>query len=313
MKKAIKFFTVFVLMMSLVCVLMIGCSKDNPTDKPAGKPTVNLNDYVTVTGDGYDGYGTIHASVDYEKIVEDYSDRLADNLDAQYFGDKTPKVAAMFVFESYNPYVLAYEAPENAKNGDKVAFGWNTSESGIETLAKVLDVNFTCEGFEHEIKELKPLTEVDPFENVDIPHGGFSGIKGFPNGSYVSTDYMKTSFSVGEHSITLELITDEDTTGRTWKNGDTLHVKIDPNTVNNEELARKYGVLLSRTEADITFDNFAYYPIEEAQDVFELLGEDSKANALTAITELMASKDQMRRERLSWLVCCSSIGMRAMR
>ena len=294
MKKMIKLMTAIALLVSLVCVLMTGCS--------LGKPTVNLNDYIKVTGDGFDGYGTIHASVDYEQIVEDYADRLTDKLDTQYFGDKTPKLAALFVFEAYDPYALAYEAPEDAKNGDKVAFSWNTNENSIETLAKVLDVNFKYESFEYEIKELKPLTEVDPFEKVDIPRGGISGGTGM-NKAYVLTDYMNTCFTAGEQTIYLDLIGEAEE-GKEWKNGDTLHIAIDPESLDAEKLARQHGVVLSKTEMDYVFDDFAYYEHDNAkvQDIFNLLGEDSKENAMKSITEWVESKDEERTIELAGML-----------
>ena len=133
-----------------------------------GSSSVNLNDYVVITDEGYDGYGTISVKLDYEKLIEDHEDKLTDkNIDSSIFGVKTPKLAAAFVFEAQKPYELSYEESDTLKNGDKIEFTWETNENAIETLKGILEVNIKYSKFTYTVKDLEALTEFDPFENID--------------------------------------------------------------------------------------------------------------------------------------------------
>ena len=108
MKKGLS---ILLVLCAIMCMLLTGC----------GSSSVNLNDYVVITDEGYDGYGTISVKLDYEKLIEDHEDILTDkNIDSSIFGVKTPKLAAAFVFEAQKPYELSYEEPDTLKNGDKV-------------------------------------------------------------------------------------------------------------------------------------------------------------------------------------------------
>ena len=267
MKKMRKLWAVVILAVVLCCSLMVGC----------GKPTVNLNDYVKITCEGYDGYGSVSARIDYQQIIEDYADNLADNLDTSVFGDQTPSIAAAFVFESYKPFAIAYESPENAKNGDKVEFTWNTSESGIEQLAKVLDVEFKYENFTYEFEDLEPLKEVDPFEVLDLDYYGTSG-------QAKASNYGEVVIKTEDGQLRYDLEIEED---KLVSNGDTLKVSIDVDEYMEEDLAKNYGIILTRKEAEIIVEGAKYYPTENPQEVFEYLTSESVSlqNATKAVED----------------------------
>ena len=61
MKKGLSFLLV---LCTLMCMLFTGC----------GSSSVNLNDYVVITDEGYDGYGTKSVKLDYEKLIADHED-----------------------------------------------------------------------------------------------------------------------------------------------------------------------------------------------------------------------------------------------
>ena len=56
MKKGLS---ILLVLCALMCTLLTGC----------GGSSVNLADYVTVTDNGYDGYGEISVQLDYEKLI----------------------------------------------------------------------------------------------------------------------------------------------------------------------------------------------------------------------------------------------------
>ena len=269
--RKIKILAAVMSVVALCGLLFTGCS--------VGTPTVNLNDYVTVTESGYEGYGSVHASIDFDKLLEDYADNLTDkSLDTQYFGNKTADLAAQFVFDQYDPYTLAYNAGNELKNGDKVEFSWNTSESGIEMLSKILEVKIKYDNFDHKMKDLKPLQEVDIFANVDVDTWGISG-----QGSVSDYPMAVVELEGVENPLHFELEVNTDRNG-ILKNGDTIEMVLE-GEVDAEYYARNYGIILTRTSAEVELNSFAYYAYEKPEEVFEFLGGKGMENTLAAITE----------------------------
>lgn len=277
MKKT-KILAVLLVVCAFCGLLFTGCA--------IGTPTVDLNDYVTVTDNGYDGYGTVHASIDFNQLIEDHADRLTDKaLDTQYFGDKTPELAAQFVFSTYKPYALAYNAGENLKNGDKVEFSWNTSDSGIEQLSKILKVKIKYKDFDYTVKDLKALKEVNPFDHVEMEVWGVSG-----TGSV--SPYLDVVIKTEDNELRWDLTVDTSKNG-TLKNGDTVHVELEK-IEDPEYYAKNYGFVLTQTEAELEMKDFAYYAYEKPEEVFEYLGGQGVDNALKAITEWVQVEGEER-------------------
>lgn len=260
----------------LLCgVMFAGC----------GVPEVSLNDYVTITEYGYDGYGSMEVSIDMTQLVSDYSDKLAKNLDTQYFGNQTPALAAEFAFYTYQPYALVYEEQQDLSNGDTVVFTWNTNEEAIETLRSVLDVKLTCKDFTYTVQSLTGLTEVDPFANVQIDQRGVSGCICNGYEPYVITGYIDAWVELKDGNTQHFNVLAEDYGEKVWKNGDTLHVKLEDG-YDAEQLARNYGITLTRTETDITLNNFAYFPSDTPAEIFELLSQESMDAAQEAMENI---------------------------
>lgn len=254
----------FLMMVSLIGGVFTGC----------GSPTVNLNDYVKITTSGYDGYGQLYASVDTDQLIEDYSDYLTDkSLDTQYFGNQTPALAADFVFSNYDPYELVYDAGENLKNGDKIEFTWNTSESAIETLKGILKVNIKFTNFTHTVADLEALVECDPFENVKMAYYGISG------SASVNEYDSVVSVSAGDRAIEFDI---DAADAKDLANGSTVHISL-KDVETPEYYAEHYGISLTQTEADVVVKGLDYYPQDGTQEVFECITEKSYANALAAV------------------------------
>ncbi len=264
MKKGLS---ILLVLCTLMCMLLTGC----------GNSSVNLNDYVVITDEGYDGYGKLSVKLDYEKLIEDHEDKLTDkNIDSSIFGVKTPKLAAAFVFEAQKPYELSYEDSDTLKNGDKVEFTWETNANAIETLKGILEVNIKYDKFTHTVKDLEALTEFDPFENIDYNCGGFSG-----NG----TINKATATYTPESGFKLEWSLDFDKSKNgTWSNGDTISLSIN-NEQAKETAAREHGLKLTRTTADLKLEALRYFPTENPQEIFEYFSEEDKQNVIEAVKD----------------------------
>lgn len=262
MKKGIS---ILIIMCTFLCTLLTGC----------GKSTVNLNDYVEVEDSGYNGYGSVYARLDFDKILEDFKDRLTDkNLDSSIFGDKTPMLAAMFIISEQKPFRLAYESGNEFSNGDEVEFTWNTNSNAIEALKQVLNVEFKYKKFTHKVKGLKDPVEVDPFENIRY-HGAY-GMSGCSSLGYLESVIKNPE---GDGEFTLNLKYDESKNG-TFSNGDTLTLSV------AEEDKEKYvrqGIILTRTSADVTLDVFSYYPINTPGEIFTYLSDEDKQTVIDLV------------------------------
>lgn len=263
MKKGLS---ILLVLCSLMCILLTGC----------GNSAVNLNDYVVITDEGYDEYGTISVKLDYEKLIKDYEDKLTDkNIDSSIFGVKTPELAAAFVFEAQKPYKLSYERSENLKNGDKVEFTWETNANAIETLKGILEVNIKFDKFTYTVKDLKPLTEVDPFANVNYEHSGFSG-----NATILTA---KTIINL-EDREKLEWSFDFDKSKNgTWKNGDTI--KLSLRDFNEARIASEYGIKITSASADVKLDSLRYFATENPKENFEYFSEKDMENVIAAVKD----------------------------
>lgn len=245
--KNFRLFAVVTVLIIMLSVMLTGC----------GAPTVNLNDYVTVTVNGYDGYGSVSVSLDYEKIIADHSDRLADNLDNQIFGDKTPVLAAELAFSYYEPYSIAYEHSNTYKNGDVIEVYWNTNESAIEMLTQVLDIKCTYDNFSYTVEGLRPVKTVNPFENIEMNSWGTSGQAGFSSDghAYIDVDedapegYGFQYVEVDGNKIAKLRIKVDYSKNGSLSNGDTVHVRL--YDVDPARFAQYCGIEVTCTEADI--------------------------------------------------------------
>lgn len=242
-----------------------------------GSSSVNLNDYITVSESGYDGYGSISVDINYNKLIEDHSNKLTNkSLDTSVFGDKTPALAAAFVFSFYKPYALAYEQSETLKNGDKVEFSWNINESAIETLKEILKVNIKYKNFTYKVENLTPLREVDPFANIEYDTSGFSGAGWIGNYPKVVIDDETNG------TITWDLKLDREN-GK-FSNGDSATFKL-KSDYDDEYYAKNYGMILTRRSGDVIVNDLKYYPVENPREVFENLREEDIENTKKAIKD----------------------------
>ncbi len=272
----------------LVCVfwslLLTGCGKT--------APTVDLNGYVKVTLSGYDGCGSVSAFLDVDRILADHGDRLTKKLDSQFFEEKTPELAAQFVFSAHKPYVLTYDSRDDLKNGDELTFRWNTSENGIEMLKKVLDVRFTCSEFTYTVQDLAPLREVDPFADVQASYRGISGTADAWVGDFSGTVRLEDGTK-----LTIPLVNGKGGTSYyNCKNGDRLPLKVDERSVDRDSLAREHGITLSALYGEYVVDGLAFYPYEEPSLAFAGLPANGQSmrNAWKAASKYVAVDNENR-------------------
>ncbi|MBQ9762672.1 MAG: hypothetical protein IJV82_06325 [Oscillospiraceae bacterium] len=248
-------------------------------------PEISLNEYVICEDQGFENYGSLSVYLDYARLIDDHSDKLKTNLDASYFGDKTPKEAATYIFSDMEPYQLAYEASDTLRTGDTVDVSWNTDSYGIDSLSMVMEASFTYENFTHTVDQLKPLREVDPFENVSYTIYSPSGVgsMGFPNS-------LPGSATVELEDNTLHWDVHFENATQGLSNGDVRHAKLE-DVGSAESLARDYGIILTRTEADIEINGMPYHAQQNPREILQYYG--GKAQEAADATMVSWTQDWM--------------------
>lgn len=125
------------------------------------KPTINLNNYLTVSAEGYNTVGRAVATFDYEKFESDYGKKLSKSGSSSTF-------LSMCVGG-------ALDTDSGLSNGDVVTYVWECND---EYAAEKYRVKLKYENIEYKVADLKEATAFDPFDGIDVV---FSGIS--PNGS----------------------------------------------------------------------------------------------------------------------------------
>lgn len=120
---------------------------------------LEAKDYVKVTYEGFDGYGTATASVDAEKLVKEIMGE-EDFEDSSYSTKKEKKELMEIAEEKIDVELdLDDEEMNTLSNGDKIKVELKISERNAEKLG----VTFANTEFEVEVKGLEKAKEIDIF------------------------------------------------------------------------------------------------------------------------------------------------------
>ena len=206
-----------IIVLSLVLLLgLAGCG--------AKERNFNIANYLTIEESGYDGYGTINVSFDYDKLYSHYVDSF-----------KKKNITVDNLKETIQVTVLN---EENISNNQSVNIAITTNPEVVSIEAVINDtLNLTVS---HTVTNLTPLTPYNPFDDLKIEPSGIS-----PNGTlnaYIE-HYGK------EASWYWPLLVESDNT--TVANGDIVTLKLN---VNIPEVEEKYGIKIERSEMPYSID-----------------------------------------------------------
>lgn len=207
-------------------ILMAGSSK-----------TIDLNHYLTVEVDGYDGYGTAYANIDWNAIEKKYGSKLSFTKEAkmqygQYLGMITP----MEVLE--DSVYVSVDNPSELSNDETVTYTWNIDE---ETL-KYLDCKVKTKDGEKKVSGLDEVGKFDAFANLNVTFSGRDA-----NGN-VDLDYTGTDLNSYDFSC-------DQTSG--LSNGDTVTVSLSDS--NLEYYADTLGKVPKKMNQEYTVEGLEYY------------------------------------------------------
>lgn len=220
----------------------------------AGK-TVNLNDYLEITAEGYDGFGSADITIDWGAIEEKYGTKLKFTKAAKAeYGQYASLISPMDVFRECVRVRL--DEKSGLSNGDEIAYTWVVDED----LTEYIDCKVKYKDGAYAVTGLEEVGTFDAFADLDVE---FTGTAPFGK---VSLEYTGSELSTYSFSC------DKDDG---LENGDTVTISIDSGKV--ESCA----------------ENFGRVP-EQAEKEYKVEGLDAYASSLSDINEeaLMAMQQQ---------------------
>ena len=197
------------------------------------KPTVNLNDYLKVTYDGYDGGGTAYTEIDWDSMINDYGKKISYKKGMSQNGSLTPIDTIMHYTE-----VNIKGNNEELSNGDKVSYTWKVDKDEIEKLIKC---KIKYSNGSEKVSGLKKMELFDPFENLKVT---FSGVE--PNGE---ADIEYNGDMLSDYDFTCDK-------GYGLKNGDKIKISL---TEDAEYYVNQYNKAPSMLEKEYKVKNLGKY------------------------------------------------------
>lgn len=164
------------------CLLLFAASK-------LMKPTIYLNEYISVAFEGYDTVGTAVTEFDTEKFRNKYKGKLPSDFSDEYISYKLNKSSDL-------------------SNGDTVVLTWDCDD---ERALSRYGYHMKHEATSFSVTGLTEIGTFDPFDGIDITFEGISG-----NGKAILTG---NSTSVVAQELTYSLDVDNHLT-----NGDMVTV-----------------------------------------------------------------------------------------
>ena len=223
-------------------ILLAGC----------GRETINLNDYLEVEAEGFDGYGTAEVVVDYNKLVGDHYE--AFGLDDDDEDDKD----FVKVVEKLSEYItVKTDDLTGLENGDEIEVKWKVKDDKIKDKYKVkLEYEDTVE----TVEDLEDVVVFDPFAAIE--EVTFSGTAPDGSASVVYADNPQWADKVTDEQKSV--LNDnvryyyswETTSG--FSNGDTFTVTIE-NPENLKEYLEPYGLTFETESKDYVCEGLASY------------------------------------------------------
>lgn len=207
------------------------------------KSTINLDKYMTVSFEGYDGYGKATATIDWDAIESKYGDKIdfSDKANSDY-GSLLEFMSPMDALEGCVSIELDKE--NGLSNGDEVSYTWNIDSD----LTKYTKCKLKYKDGSIKVKDLEKIDTFDAFSNLTVEFDGVA-----PNGS-VNLNYDGTELSVSDFSS-------DKYDG--LSNGDTVTISIREDVV--ESLSESIGKIPESFEKEYTVEELNSYVTKASQ------------------------------------------------
>lgn len=212
---------------------------------------VNLDEYLTVETDGYDGYGTATAEIDWDTLEKNCGGKVSFTEKAKNeYGGFTNMMTPAEMMREYIKVELDHS--DHLSNGDEIAYTWEVDED----FSKYLKCKLKYKDGTHDVSDLEEVETFDAFADLEVT---FSGVG--PNGN-VELEYKGTQLDGYDFSC------DKDSG---LSNGDTVTVSISDE--NLSDYAERIGKVPETLEKTYKVEGLQHY----LTSMSEIGEEDLKA------------------------------------
>lgn len=227
-----KRYLVFSLCILILCLCGCGASSQK---------RLNVADYVEFEVTGYNGYGKLEATIDYDSIEYDYAD----------LSFKKATSSEMRLIQSeYDPNELLTECIDgyfdlgslengHLSNGDNIIFHFDID---TETINEYFKINIISNDITYTVNDLKELPTFDPFEGVEISAIGLDGY-GYANVLINNPILNEDFYSVDKN--------------QNLSNGDVINISISEKSV--DTIIKTYEMVPSTLEKSFTVEGLMTY------------------------------------------------------
>ncbi len=236
---------------------------------------IDLNDYVNISCNGYDGYGTATYTIDTDSLSLDFSQhykldkKYAKTLGIQasdYLGLKDDVCFASFIKVIGSP---SLSQTTDLKNGDSITLSWICSDKTKGAIKHAFGISLDTSDMEYSVTNLRPIELIDPFDNVSFTFSGIQNSENIQLETDLSDDFR---YSIEEPLINVT-------------NGDEITLKIYPRAFSSwEEYTENTGrqvasdsVVLKVDGLDILVSSISDIPVSFLNEA------DKNANRIIAM------------------------------
>lgn len=192
--------------------------------------TINLNKYLTIEANGYDGFGTARAIIDWTAIEEKYGDKLSFNSKAKNeLGGFLNLMTPMDVLkECIN---VKFEKSDGLSNGDTIAWEWDIDEE----FSNYMKCKVKHKDSSYSVSELEEVGKFNAFSDLEVV---FSGVA--PNGS---VNFNYTGSELSEYYFSCDMMNG-------LRNGDVIKISIKGSDTDIAYYAQTLGMIPEVLEMD---------------------------------------------------------------
>lgn len=242
--------------------------------------TIQLDKYLTVEADGYDGYGTAQTFVDWDAIEKKYGSKLEFTKEARMeYGSMLKMMDPMDFLEGS----VAIDVDQNydLSNGDTISYTWIIDDD----VAKYLNCKVKGKDGSTEVSGLEEIGTFDAFADLSVTFSGMDS-----NG-WVEMDY---------HGHDLESYDFNCDAVGGLKNGDTVRVYL--NNSSAQYYAEYLGKVPEAFEKEYTVNGLSYY-LSKTSEISEEAWTQMKQQASDVYQAKAAKKwgDGEELQNLSYL------------
>lgn len=274
---------------AMICSLFLtGCGSADKSGKSnlksIKKHGIQMEDYLTLSVEGQDGYGKLYAELDIDRLREDCSNFLVSSVEEIHMVSPNCYTVEDYLERSLD--VDTYEVVDcdtvmELSNGDKLEVYVDVPDD----LDRVLTVEVNASVVEYTVKGLEEFKGVDPFQFACCSYVELATIDG--EVGYKLVDALKALVLLpdGDHEyLYCSVDVQED---KIYKRSDSVRVYLSDDVM--QRYTERYGDnLFTRTEMELSLETMGYLPTgNQAADVFTYMDEKSLDNAVYATKHFM--------------------------